>query len=99
MYYNMSINGYNEHYNNIKLNNIYTELYNLDNDLTINGILTVDNVNVKNKLVSDYITVYNGLMIDSITTNSILATDIRLNDITSVSILSSDIKTTNMTIQ
>jgi serine/threonine protein kinase len=64
MYYNMSINGYNEHYNNLKLNNIYTELYNLDNDLTINGILTVDNVNVKNKLVSDYITVYNGLMSD-----------------------------------
>ena len=87
----MSINGYNEHYNNLKLNNIYTELYNLDNDLTINGILTVDNVNVKNKLVSDYITAYHGLMSDSITTNSILATNLRLNDITSVSILSSEI--------
>lgn len=40
----MSLTG-NEHYPHAKLNNIYIDLYYIDNDLEINGGLTVDGIN------------------------------------------------------
>lgn len=51
----MSINLHNENYPNTKLNNIYSELYFIDNDLTITGSLNVNKIKVVDTIEADEI--------------------------------------------